>query len=137
MMKPYFKARGDQPAPLRVSIERTVRFEEVDSLGIVWHGRYASYFEDARVAVGQKYGIGYMDFYSHGVIAPIKKMHFDYYRSLRFWRMRIRKALNWNSTLLLLTGKCHFSRTFRLRAPVIMAPSSALQYEPNGGVKSL
>jgi acyl-CoA thioester hydrolase len=97
MMKPYFKARGDQPDPLRVRIERTVRFEEVDSIGIVWHGRYASYFEDARVALGQKYGIGYMDFYSQGVIAPIKKMHFDYYRPLRFQEtMRIEGILHWS-----------------------------------------
>lgn len=97
MMKPYFKVRGDQPDPLRVRIERTVRFEEVDSLGIVWHGRYPSYFEDARVALGQKYGIGYMDFYSQGVIAPIKKMHFDYYRPLRFDEtMQIEGILHWS-----------------------------------------
>ena len=97
MMKPYFQARDGNPEPLRVEIERTVRFEEVDALGIVWHGRYASYFEDARVALGQKYGIGYMDFYSHGVIAPIKKMHFDFYQPLRFQEtIHIKAMLHWS-----------------------------------------
>ena len=97
MIKPYFKTREGDPSPLRLSIEQTVRFEEVDSLGIVWHGRYASYFEDARVAFGDRYGIGYMDFYENGVVAPIKQMHFDYYQPLRFGdKMTIEAVLHWS-----------------------------------------
>ena len=84
MIKAYFLERDGQPTPLRVCVERTVRFEEVDALGIVWHGRYPSYVEDARVALGEKYGIGYMDFYARGIVAPIKQMHFDYHRPLTF-----------------------------------------------------
>ncbi len=118
MMKPYFKIHEGQPGPLRVKIERTVRFEEVDPLGIVWHGRYPSYFEDARVALGQKYGIGYMDFYSNGVVAPIKKMHFDYFRPLRFQEtMRIEGLLHWseaarlNFEFIIRNGKGELSTT--------------------------
>ena len=97
MLKPYFSKRKDQPEALQVCVERTVRFEEVDALGIVWHGRYASYCEDARIALGQKYGIGYMDFYAHGVVAPIKKMHFDYHRPLRFQEtITIEGILHWS-----------------------------------------
>ena len=97
MIKPYFKPLEGQPAPLRIRIEQTVRFEEVDALGIVWHGRYASYFEDARVAFGQKYGIGYMDFHANGVVAPIKQMHFDYHRPLKFGdKMTIEAILHWS-----------------------------------------
>lgn len=84
MLKPYFPRRPGDPAPLRLAVQREVRFEEVDPLGIVWHGRYPSYFEDARVALGERYGIGYMDFYRQGVLAPIRKMHVDYHRPLRF-----------------------------------------------------
>lgn len=84
MLKPYFKTGKDVPSPLRYKVERQVRFEEVDSLGIVWHGRYASFFEDARGALGQKYGLNYLDFYKNGVIAPIKKMHIDYHQSLTY-----------------------------------------------------
>ena len=97
MIKPYFKTDQRQPAPLRIRIKQKVRFEEVDSLGIVWHGRYASYFEDARVAFGEKYGIGYMDFYANGVVAPIKQMHFDYHQPLRFGdEMTIEAVLHWS-----------------------------------------
>ena len=60
MRKPYFPSRKRDPSPLRVTVERRVRFEETDPLAIVWHGRYASYFEDARSAAGEKYGIGYL-----------------------------------------------------------------------------
>lgn len=84
MIKSYFPVRAGQPAPLRRTISRTVRFEEVDPLGIVWHGRYASYFEDARVALGEAYDIGYLDFYKNKVVAPIKQMHFDYHRPLKY-----------------------------------------------------
>jgi acyl-CoA thioester hydrolase len=65
-------------------VRRVVRFEEVDVMGIVWHGRYASFFEDARVALGDRVGLGYMDYYKNGVMTPIKKMHVDYCLPLRF-----------------------------------------------------
>jgi acyl-CoA thioester hydrolase len=99
MIKPYFPIREAQPDPLGICIKRSVRFEEVDSLRIVWHGRYPSYFEDARVALGEKYGIGYMDFFAHGIVAPIKKMHFDYYRPLSFQEeMTIEGILHWSDS---------------------------------------
>lgn len=84
MIRSYFNTPKDAPRPLRFKVERQVRFEEVDSLGIVWHGRYPSYFEDARGALGQNYGINYLDFHQNGVIAPIKKMHIDYHRPLAY-----------------------------------------------------
>lgn len=83
MTKPYFPAREGDPPPLRAEVRRRVRFEEVDSIGIVWHGRYAGYFEDARDALGERYGIGYMDFYEHGILVPIKQLHADFHRPLR------------------------------------------------------
>ena len=70
MRKPYFPRRVGDPPPLRILVQRRVRFEEVDPLGIVWHGRYPGYFEDARVALGSRYGIGYEDFIRHGVPVP-------------------------------------------------------------------
>lgn len=93
----YFKQKHDDPAPLVARVSRIVRFEEVDCLGIVWHGRYPGYFEDARVAVGDKYGIGYKDFHRHNVLAPIKKMHVDYSLPLRFQEeFEIRAAIVWS-----------------------------------------
>lgn len=97
MRKPYFRTQDDAPEPLRCTVERIVRFEEVDPLGIVWHGRYPSYFEDGRVLLGQKFGLGYMDFYEHGIVAPIKQMHADYHLPLRFGdRFSIEAILHWS-----------------------------------------
>lgn len=97
MKRPYFPVNPDDPQPLRATVERTVRFEEVDPLGIVWHGRYISYFEDARVALGEKYGIGYMDFYHSGIVAPIRKVHIDYHRPLQFQdTCTIEAILHWS-----------------------------------------
>ncbi len=43
MRKPYFQPVPGGPPPLRMIVKRQVRFEEVDSMGIVWHGHYAGY----------------------------------------------------------------------------------------------
>jgi acyl-CoA thioester hydrolase len=97
MLKPYFIEQKDAPKPLRIQVKRRVRFEEVDALGIVWHGRYASYFEDARSALGENFGIGYLDLYRNGIVAPIKKLHMDYHRTLRFpEEFSIEGILHWS-----------------------------------------
>lgn len=97
MKKPYFQHREGDPPPLRIKVERRVRFEEVDVVGIVWHGRYSSYFEDARTALGEAYGVGYMDCYENGVLAPIKQMYVDYRRPLRFQEyFSIEALLHWS-----------------------------------------
>lgn len=55
-----------------------VRFSEVDSMNIVWHGSYPLYFEDAREAFGAKYGLGYMDIFGQGYYAPLVELSFKY-----------------------------------------------------------
>lgn len=64
--------------------EVTVRFNEADPLGIVWHGHYLRYFEDGREAFGKQYGISYLDFYKHGLAVPIVSVHCDYKKPLRY-----------------------------------------------------
>ncbi len=78
MKQPYFKQVEDAPLPLRAVVKTITRFEEIDSMGIAWHGRFASYFEDARVALGEKYQLGYLDLFNNGILAPIKKIHIDF-----------------------------------------------------------
>lgn len=56
---------------LTVSHKTRVRFNETDALGIVWHGNYLIYFEDAREAFGRKYGISYLDMLHAGYATPI------------------------------------------------------------------
>ncbi len=61
-----------------------VRFHEVDSLRIVWHGHYLKYFEDGREAFGHKYGIGYMDVFSLGLLTPLVKISCEYKRPVKY-----------------------------------------------------
>lgn len=84
MKKPYFKTILNAPPPLRAIAQRTIRFQEVDMLTIAWHGHYTSFFEDARVELGRLYGIGYIDFYNNGILAPVKTAHVDFIRPLKF-----------------------------------------------------
>lgn len=102
MKKAYFRPQAEAPEALRCSVERVARFEEVDALGIVWHGRYPSYFEDGRVLLGEQHGIGYLDFYREGIIAPIKQMHVDYQRPLQFGELfTIEAILHWSDAVRL------------------------------------
>ena len=48
-----------------------VRFNETDSLGIVWHGNYITYFEDGREDFGRKNGLTYLDVKAHNYVTPI------------------------------------------------------------------
>ncbi len=94
--KKYFDVEKDAPPPLVVRTERRVRFEEVDVLGMVWHGRYPSYFEDGRIAFGDKYGMSYQKFIEEKTVAPVVQMHFDYKQPLRFDEtFVIETALHW------------------------------------------
>ncbi len=63
-------------------IEIKVRFGEVDSMKIVWHGNYIKYFEDGRESFGLKYGLGYLDVYKHNVMIPIVKVDCDFKKPL-------------------------------------------------------
>lgn len=62
--------------------EVRVRFSEVDSMGVVWHGNYIRYFEDGRESFGNQYGINYLDFYREKVLVPLVKVNCDFKRIL-------------------------------------------------------
>jgi len=59
-------------------IKIRVRFSEVDSLKMVWHGSYVKYLEDGREAFGRKYGLEYLYVYREGYIIPVVDMHIQY-----------------------------------------------------------
>ncbi|WP_428081282.1 acyl-CoA thioesterase [Candidatus Avelusimicrobium alvi] len=80
----YFSTPAGAPKPLEKSVFRTVRFNEIDPMGIMWHGHYAGFIEDARVALGDSLGIGYQDFYDHGVMIPLRQFHVDYLAPLLY-----------------------------------------------------
>jgi len=61
-----------------------IRFSEVDSMNIVWHGSYPLYFEDARETFGEKFGLGYLDIFGNGYYAPLVELSFKYKRPLTY-----------------------------------------------------
>ncbi len=64
----------------RLSVEKeiAIRFSEVDSMGIVWHGHYVKFLEDGREAFGLKHGLTYMDAYRNGFMTPVVKLEINY-----------------------------------------------------------
>ena len=96
MRKPYFQSDPASPIPLQMTLQRQVRFEEVDSMGIVWHGRYIGYFEEARVALGNKYDVSYSDFIRNQIPVPIRQVSVDHLEPLFFEDMiEIEAILHW------------------------------------------
>lgn len=61
-----------------------IRFSEVDSMNIVWHGSYPLYFEDAREAFGRKYDLGYLLMFKLGVYTPLVDLRFQYKKPLTY-----------------------------------------------------
>ena len=61
-----------------------IRFSEVDSMNIVWHGSYMLYFEDAREAFGARYGLEYMTIFGNGYYAPLVEMDFKFKSPMRY-----------------------------------------------------
>ena len=69
---------------LKATVPLNIRFSEVDSMNIVWHGSYVMYFEDAREAFGKKYGIAYLDIFGNGYYAPLVDLAFKYKRPITY-----------------------------------------------------
>jgi acyl-CoA thioester hydrolase len=69
---------------LKDKTEIKVRFGEVDSMGIVWHGNYVKYIEEGRESFGHKFGISYLDIYANDVMAPVVKMNIDFKKQVHY-----------------------------------------------------
>jgi acyl-CoA thioester hydrolase len=69
---------------LSTTKEFEIRFSEVDSMGIVWHGNYSLYFEDAREKFGKEYNLEYLYMFEQGFYAPLVELHFEYKRPLKY-----------------------------------------------------
>jgi acyl-CoA thioester hydrolase len=61
-----------------------IRFSEVDSMNVVWHGSYMLYFEDARELFGQQYHLTYMGYLRHGYYAPMVEMNIQWKKPIRY-----------------------------------------------------
>lgn len=69
---------------LKHTTQQAVKFSEVDSLRVVWHGHYVRYFEDGREAFGKKYGLGYLDIYQHNLAVPLIDLSVKFKKVLEY-----------------------------------------------------
>jgi acyl-CoA thioester hydrolase len=69
---------------LKSTIEFPVRFSEVDSMQVVWHGHYVKYMEEGREDFGRKYGINYMLIKANCYMAPVVKLVCDFKKALSY-----------------------------------------------------
>ncbi|MDR2679686.1 MAG: acyl-CoA thioesterase [Tannerella sp.] len=82
---------------LKASKEFNVRFSEVDSMNIVWHGSYALYFEDAREEFGRVYGLSYRLYLENECPAPLVDLNFRYLKPLLYGQ-RARVDISFRNT---------------------------------------
>ena len=82
---------------LRASKVFDVRFSEVDSMNVVWHGSYMLYFEDAREEFGRKYKLEYLRIAEFGYYAPLVDLEFHYRKPL-LYQMRPRIDIIYHPT---------------------------------------
>lgn len=119
----HFKQQPGDPEPLFAVAIRQVRFEEVDVMQIVWHGRYPSFLEDGRAAFGAKYGIGYDDMQREQFMAPIVQMHIEYHQPLLFKdEFTIQTRLHWSDAV-----KMNFSYQILKETNLIVATAYTVQ----------
>ncbi len=70
--------------PILNIVQTKIRFSEVDSMAVVWHGSFVKYLEDGREAWGKEFGLGYYDAYANQYMTPIVKLDMDYKRMVKY-----------------------------------------------------
>ena len=108
-------------------VDRTkikVRFSEVDSMQVVWHGEYIRYFEDGRISFGDRYGIGYLDVVNQGYMVPIVELDCQFKQSLVFGDEAIIETRYINTP----SAKIHFEYTiYRASDEAVVATGMSIQ----------
>ena len=65
-------------------VDVEVPFHDVDVMGVVWHGHYLKYFEQARTALFQKIGFDYPQMSEIGYVWPVVECYVKYLRPIRY-----------------------------------------------------
>ena len=61
-----------------------VRYCETDQMGLVHHGSYINYFEEARISWISNLGFSYSEMEKSGIILPVSKLNINYLRPAYF-----------------------------------------------------
>ena len=84
-------------------VEVEVPFHDVDLAGVVWHGHYMKYLENARWAVMNRIGFGLEAMLASTFIWPVVGLEVKYIRAARYReRLRVRASIvEWDVKLVL------------------------------------
>ena len=66
------------------SVKIKVRYCETDQMGLVHHGSYINYFEEARITWISNLGFSYSEMEKSGIILPVSKLNVSYLRPAYF-----------------------------------------------------
>jgi len=66
------------------SMQIKVRYCETDQMGLVHHGSYVNYFEEARISWISNLGFSYGEMEKSGIILPVSKLNINYLRPAYF-----------------------------------------------------
>lgn len=95
-MQPEFPTNAIQKSPLAGSawFEYPVRAQphHTDYAGIVWHGTYVAWMEEARVECLRSIGVNFADFVALGCDLPVVELSIRYHRSIQLGMDAIVKA---------------------------------------------
>ena len=72
---------------LKTEIKLKIPFQDVDVMGIVWHGNYLRYFEEARAKLLDKVDYGYFQMKESGYAWPIVDARVKYIKPLHLQQM--------------------------------------------------
>jgi acyl-CoA thioester hydrolase len=86
---------------LAAEVEVEVEFQDVDPMGIAWHGHYLKYFERARCALLRSFDYDYPQMRDSGYLWPIVDCRLKYVASSRYaQRLLVRATLTeWENRL--------------------------------------
>lgn len=101
-----------------------VRFSDVDSMRVMWHGKYIQLLEDGREAWGKHYGLTYLDAYENGFFIPIANVNCDYKQPLTYGDTAIIKTC----FVAQPSAKLYFEyEIYRAKDEQLVATASSLQ----------
>lgn len=86
---------------LQAEVVLKIPFHDLDPLGIVWHGRYAKYFEIARMLLMQQMDYDIPQMQESGYIWPVIELNVRYVKPIRLHQQIIVQAelVEWENRL--------------------------------------
>ncbi len=72
--------------------ERRVEYYETDKMGVVWHGNYLRWFEEARTFQMRSLGLSYKDMEDMGIMMPVISVDCKYKRGAQYGEIAIVEA---------------------------------------------